>query len=279
MSHRFYNGGDKIDERFPFSLPEGADIHVIGHWSFTAPRKSWVTVPRELTVRDVNIAVQFGSDVRRRYGIRGVVLLDPRHDPTTEDPERPLQYYPVAPTEELVVARADKLWDNYVEEICTKHMNAARRSMAAGLPPSPAEGFTLHALKIKGYRDPAQDFLHSMKQGQQGAVPGGLAPEVAGILSQMQADRQMMMSILLAVAPGKPVDPALLKAAIAPSPNGDPAPMPKAEVPENAGQLQVEGQAQTSLEQRINRKSVEYETLNSKPADKKGRAAAAAKEL
>jgi hypothetical protein len=55
--------------------------------------------------------------------------------------------------------------------------------------------------------------------------------------------------------------------------------MPKAEVPENAGQLQVEGQAQTSLEQRINRKSVEYETLNSKPADKKGRAAAAAKEL
>jgi hypothetical protein len=278
--HRFYNAGSKIDEVFPFSLPEGADIHVIGRWNLLAPKEGWFEVPRELMVRDLTIAVQFAQDIKRRFGNRGVVMLDPAYDPSKEDEDKPLESYPVAPTEELVIERAEKLWDNYLEKICQSHLEDVQNAMSSGGAPRGARGFTVHALKLKGYRDPAQDYFLGMKEGQQGKAPAGMSAEFVGMLSQMQQDRQLLMAIVLAMATGEKVDPELIKAAMG---KGTTPAVPVAktpvEVPDNAGIIEVEGQGKTSLEQRISRKSVEYETLNSKPADKKGRAAAAVKAL
>lgn len=281
--HRFYNAGSKIDEVFPFSLPEGADIHVIGRWNLLAPKEGWFEVPRELMVRDLTIAVQFAQDVKRRFGNRGVVLLDPAYDPSKEDEDKPLESYPVAPTEDLVIERAEKLWDNYLEKICQSHLEDVQNAMSSGGAPRGARGFTVHALKLKGYRDPAQDYFLGMKEGQQGKAPAGMSAEFTGMMAQMAKQNSLTMSIVLALATGQKIDPELLKQAIAPD-VGQPLPPSNGKAatvapPDNAGSLEVEGQGKTSLEQRINRKSVEYETLNSKPADKKGRAAAAAKEL
>lgn len=276
--HRFFNAGHKIDELYSFSLPEGADAHVIGKWPFVAPRESWFEVPRELNVGVATIAVQFHKDIQRKYGKRGVVLLDPTHDPKTEDPDKPLEFFAVAPTEELVIQRAEKLWDEYLEGICKAHFEDVQNAMAAGGAPRAARGFTVHALKLKGYRDSAQDFFLGMKEGHNGKAAAGMSAEVLGMMQAMQQQSQAMMAVVMALATGQKIDPELLKAVVAPPTNGKPA-APPIEPPDNAGDFHVEGQGLTSLEQRISRKTVEYETLKDKPADKKGRAAAAAKEL
>jgi hypothetical protein len=291
--HRFYNAGSKIDEVFPFSLPEGADIHVIGRWNLLAPKEGWFEVPRELMVRDLTIAVQFAQDIKRRFGNRGVVMLDPAYDPSKEDEDKPLESYPVAPTEELVIERAEKLWDNYLEKICQSHLEDVQNAMSSGGAPRGARGFTVHALKLKGYRDPAQDYFLGMKEGQQGKAPAGASAEFAGMMAQMAKQNSMMMSIVLALATGQKIDPELLKQAIVPE-NGHAAPTVNTAnrpIPDNAGVVEVEGTGRTSLEQRVNRRSddgyvrgegnLDEGTLKVKnvAADKKGRAAAAVKAL
>jgi len=214
MDTRFFNAGDKIDEMFPFSLPDGADIHVIGRWAFLAPKESWINVPSELTVGANAIRVDFAQDIKRRFGKRGVVLLDPRHDPATEDPDKPLEQYAVAPTEELVIERAEKLWSNYIEDMCRAHFEDVQNAMSSGGAPRRARGFTVHALKLKGYRDPAEDYFLGMKDGK---APQGTSPELVAMFQQMQQQNQAMMAIVLAVATGQKVDPELLKNVAAPT--------------------------------------------------------------
>lgn len=275
MDARFYNAGDKIDEMFPFSLPDGADIHVIGRWSFLAPKESWVTVPSEVTVGANTIHVDFGPDVKRRFGKRGVVLLDPRHDPATEDPDKPLEQYALAPTEELVIERAEKLWSNYIEEMCRAHFEDVQNAMSSGGAPRRARGYTVHALKLKGYRDPAEDYFLGMKDGK---APQGTSPELVAMFQQMhqqsQVQLQAMMGVIIALASGQKVDPEMLKDVI-PAP-GTPQ-VPKPAIPTNSEVLEVVGQSRVGVEERINRRE---DTYTPKPAvGKKQREAAAAKAL
>ena len=75
MEVRFYNAGNKIDELISFTLPEGGDIHFIGHWPLLAPKESWFAVPTEIEVRGIGIAVSFAKDIQQRFGKRGVVRL------------------------------------------------------------------------------------------------------------------------------------------------------------------------------------------------------------
>lgn len=271
MDSRFYNAGDKLEEMFPFSLPDGADVHVIGRWTFLAQKESWVTVPSELTVGSNMIHVDFGADVKRRFGKRGVVLLDPRHDPATEDPDKPLEQYAVAPSEELVIERAEKLWSNFIEEMCRAHFEDVQNAMSSGGAPRRARGFTVHALKLKGYRDPAEDYFLGMKDGK---APQGTSPELVAMFQQMQSQNQTMMALVIAVATGQKIDPEMLKN-LAPTP-GAPQ-VPKPHVPANGDALEVVGQSRIGVEERINRRE---DTYTPKPAvGKKQREAAAAKAL
>lgn len=271
MDSRFFNAGDKIDEMFPFSLPDGADIHVIGRWSFLAPKESWITVPSELTVGANTIRVDFGQDIKRRFGRRGVVLLDPRYDPALEDPDKPLEQYAIAPTEELVIERAEKLWSNYIEDMCRAHFEDVQNAMSSGGAPRRARGFTVHALKLKGYRDPAEDYFLGMKDGK---APQGTSPELVAMFQQQFQQSQAMMAIVLAMATGQKIDPEMLKA-VTPTPGTPQAPKPAP--PPNGEQLEVVGQSRIGVEERINRRE---DTYTPKPAvGKKQREAAAAKAL
>jgi hypothetical protein len=270
---RFYNAGSKIDELFPFSLPDGPDIHVLGKWSFVAPKQSWFEVPNELVLNSgATVAVKFAEDIRRNYGKRGVVMLDPRWNPEKEDEDKPLQFYPVAPTEEAVVARAEKLWDNYLEEICKAHFEDVQNAMSAGGAPRAARGYTARALKLKGYADPAERYFLAQKEKANGQTPSGISPEVAGMLAQMQQQNQAMMGLIVAIVSGQKLDPASVQNLMGAKPV---APVVTDALPET---LEVEGQSPVSLEERKHRKG-EYETLKSDPASRKDRAAAAAKAL
>ena len=290
--YRFYNAGSKIDEQWPFSIspssagfnPEdGNGAHSIGKWNFVAPKAAWCFVPMELTSGNEVIRVNFAEDAKRKYGRRGLVMLDPRWDPTKEDSDKALETYPLAPTEQLCIERAERLWDLFLEEICSSHFDDVQNAMAQGNRPRAAHGFTIHALRMKGYRDPAADFLKGMREGQTGVVPqNGNSSEMVGVLRGIQEQNKLMTQLVLALATGQKIDPELLKAVVSPESATAPiskAPTHSAEPPVNAGSMEIEGQPQSSLEARINRRTVEYETAGVRVGGKQDRAKAAAKEL
>jgi len=288
--YRFYNGGEKIDEQWPFSIsptsagfnPEdGQGAHSIGKFNFIAPKRSWLFVPSEIQSGNEILRVNFPEDTRRKYGRRGIVMLDPRHDPATEDPDKPLETYPLAPTEDLVIERAGILWDLFLDGICSAHFEDVQNAMSQGNRPRAASGFTIHALKLKGYRDPAAEYLQGMREGRNGSSPSqGTSPELLGMVRAMQEQNQLMMSVVLAIATGQKVDPELLKA-VANRGNGGPKPEPPKPpvVPENAGVMEVDGTPKTSLEERISRREVGYETAQARVGGRQERAKAAVKEL
>jgi hypothetical protein len=288
--YRFYNAGKKIDEQWPFSIsatsagfnPEdGNGAHSIGKFNFVAPKEGWTFVPVELQSGNETIRVNFADDLKRKYGPRGVVMLDPRWDPAKEDPDKSLEAYPMAPTEELVIERANTLWIMFLERICSDHFEDVQGAMAHGNRPRAASGFTVHALKARGYRDPAAEFLQGLKAGQQGAEPQtGTSPEMLGVLKGIQEQNKLMMTLVLSITNGQKVDPELIKALMTPTnAPAPPKPPTPTEPPVNAGVFEVEGQPKTSLEERISRRNVEtvYDQPTARP--KNERAKVAAKEL
>lgn len=267
--YRFYNAGKKIDEQWPFSIsptsagfnPEdGQGAHSIGKFNFVAPKEGWTFVPTEIQSGNETLRVNFADDLKRKYGPRGVVMLDPRWDPAKEDPDKDLGSYPMAPTEELVIERAQTLWGLFLDRICSNHFEDVQNAMAQGSRPRAASGFTIHALKLRGFRDPAAEFLQGLKEGRQGSAPqAGTSPEMLGVLRGIQEQNKLMMTLILSVASGQKVDPELLKSVMTPSDTAVPpkAPAP-VEVPINAGVIEVDGVAKSSLNARINNREDGY---------------------
>lgn len=216
MLQRFYNGGSRIDETFAFSHPEGGDIHFIGRWPLRAPKEGWFDVPSELELQNTTISVQFVRDIKQKFGPRGVVLLDPRWDPAKEDPDGELWKYPIAPTEELVIARADKLWNLYLRKIVEGHLADCQSAMAAGGAPRAATGFTKAALKLLNIQDPGEQYFLNLQKGIGNGHGGGVSDDVKAILAQQGTMMQTMMALMLQMAGGKPLDPEAIKTAMAP---------------------------------------------------------------
>ena len=261
---RFYNAGNKIDEQWSFSIsptsagfnPEdGNGAHSIGKFLFIAPKRGWFFIPVEIQSGNETIRVNFPEDCRRKYGARGVVMLDANYKAENEDPDKPIETYPIAPTEELVIQRAEALWDLFLEKICSAHFDDVQNAMSLGNRPRAASGFTVHALKEKGYRDPAAEYLQGMREGRNGNSPqNGTSPELLGMVRAMQEQSRVMMSVVLAVATGQKVDPELLKAVVGPGDTTAPRPQAPAvlEPPINAGKVEVvDGAPTSSLNARI----------------------------
>lgn len=214
MNVRFYNAGNRIDETFAFSQPEGGDIHFIGRWPLRAPKEGWFEVPSELELQNTTIAVQFVRDIKQKFGPRGVVMLDPRWDPAKEDPEGELWKYPLAPNEELVIARAEKLWTLYLRKIVQGHLDDCQSAMAAGGAPRAATGFTKSALKLLNIQDPGEQYFLNLQKGV--GSNAGVSDDVKAILASQGTMMQTMMALMLQLASGKPLDPEAIKAAMTP---------------------------------------------------------------
>ncbi len=210
MDVEFYNAGNTIDERFSFSLPDGNDVHATGSWRFLAPKESFCLVPTEKELGLTTIHVGFVGDVRRRFGSRGVVQIDPKHDPATEDPDATLSKYPVAPNRELAVGRGKDLWLLFTKEIVDQHLADGQNAMAAGGAPRAAVGFTKHCLKIHGIQDPAERHFLSLKNGGGQAV----STDMRAFMEAQQKQSNLMMGVLMAIVSGQKVDPELLKASL-----------------------------------------------------------------
>lgn len=221
FTYEFYNAGLRIEELMKFSVSDSAqgkggysadDRHGVGSWPMVAPEKDWFIVPAELESGLETVRVNFRRDIMLRHGEKGVVVLDPRHDPAKEDPDKPLSTYPIAPTRELAIERAEKLWEEYTLAVIERHLSDCDMALAAGGRPMKAKGFTKYCFKLHGKVDPGDTYTHAANVAQP-----GMSADVQAVLSSMQSQQQMMNAILLAVLSGTKPDPALLEALTKPA--------------------------------------------------------------
>ena len=213
----FYNGGFKISQSFKFTISDssaGFNAGIVGSehqastgfWHMIAPKEGWFSVPNEMPSGQEIVRVNFKRDILANFGRQGVVMLDPDWKPENEDPDKPLELYPQAPTKELVVERAAKLWEAYTKGIVAQHLADAEASRAAGGSPIGARGFTKACLKLWNITDPAEQYFKTLQGGN------GPTDDTKTLLAHMQQQNQTMMAIVLAVATGQKIDPEILKA-------------------------------------------------------------------
>jgi hypothetical protein len=203
----FFNAGDKIEEVLPYSIPTGQDVHCIARWRMLAPKEDFFEVPTELEVVQTNdtIAVQFARDITTKFGSRGVVRVKPDYNAALEDPEKGIEHYPYATSKDGAIARGQELWEGYLRRIVQSHLNDCEAARAAGGAPRSAMGFTKRALKMLNVRDPGEEYFQSLRKGE--AVDKGGNPALAAL----QAQNQLIMTMMLAILQGKPVAPEALK--------------------------------------------------------------------
>lgn len=213
--YEFYNAGSRISELMRFSISsssagfnaDGNDAQSVGYWPLNAPREGFFTVPSEVKSGHEILRVGFADDIRRRFGKQGVVLIDSKWDPEKEDPDKEASEYPIAPTKELAVERAQAIWQLYLRRMVESHLSDCQNAMAAGGAPRAASGFTKKAFKLLGIADPGEQYFAGLKEAGKNA--GGVSD---GVFAQLQQQNQTMLAIVLAIAAGQKIDPELLKA-------------------------------------------------------------------
>ena len=157
--HLLYNGGDRISEVLPYSLPDGHDIHCTARWTMEAPEKEFFTVPKVIVIGQARISVPFIETILRtdRYGGRGVVLVDANWEPDGD--AEAAEKMPVAKTRELAIDKAGRHWKLYVEKVAQQWIDECNEARSRGGVPRAASGFVVRALKICGIIDPASTVM------------------------------------------------------------------------------------------------------------------------
>lgn len=205
---RFYNAGDKIDETLAYSIPTGQDVHCIARYPLICPREDFFTVPTSIEIQQTgeSLSVQFAKDVTRKFGNRGVVAIDPEYDAEKEDPEMDLEKYPFAANDKDAVLRGNELWNRYLRKVVESHLNDCESARAAGGAPRSAQGFTKRAMKLLKIQDPGEQYFNSLANGGAGQTRG-----TDPVVAALQAQNQMIMTMLMQLIAGKNVDPDALK--------------------------------------------------------------------
>lgn len=157
--HLLYNGGDRISEVLPYSLPDGHDIHCTARWAMEAPEREFFSVPKVIVIGGARISVPFIETILRtdRYGSRGVILVNANWIPG-EDLEA-AEKMPVAKSREAAIDKAKRHWDGYVKKVAQQWIDETNEVRSRGGVPRAASGFVVRALKLCGLVDPATAVL------------------------------------------------------------------------------------------------------------------------
>lgn len=159
---RLYNAGDRIEERFPYTIDDQHDTHCIAYWYMRAPEKEFFEVPKVLLVRSMRISVAFIETILRedRYGARGVVLIDANWNPEDSSNEGE---DPVAVSEEEAVKKGNRIWNGYIDRTVQQFLDQCNAIRAAGGVPLAAGGFVKRALMLRNVEDPSKAVLIQTK--------------------------------------------------------------------------------------------------------------------
>lgn len=213
--YEFYNAGQRIVEHLRFSISASSpgfngddkEGYSEGFWRMDAPKEGFFRVPTEIQSGNEVIRVRFAEDIRRRFGRIGIVLVNAKWDPETEDPDKDVSEYPEAPTREKAVERGQTIWQLWLRRIVQRHLDDCQNALAAGGAPRGAAGFTKRAFNLLGVADPGEQYFLGLKE--QGKAAANASAD--SVLAAMQQQQTAMMRIILAIASGQKIDPELLK--------------------------------------------------------------------
>lgn len=175
---KLFNAGDRLTETLLFSNPDGHDIHVICRYSFDAPANGFVLVPEMVQVGNAQVHVQFVDDILKSFADRGVVLIDPTHEPplvheeiydekTGETVRRATKQIDTEADDAIPLARSDdearakgrRKWVHFCDTKVREHLEQCQQIRASGGVPLAASGFVKRALKLQGIIDPAEAMI------------------------------------------------------------------------------------------------------------------------
>jgi hypothetical protein len=180
LTVKMYNAGYRISEPIPFSLAEGHDPHCLGKWYLDAPEKSFFKVPIVLELSNgSDLSVRFPQDIIRKFGKRGVIWVNPEYAGEIG------ASVPIAKTEEEAKEKGDRIWGEYLDDICRKWIEQCHQIAAGGGKPGEAQGFTKRALKERGIADPGQIIPDRKPTSESGA---GTDPAVLEMLTALQRE-------------------------------------------------------------------------------------------
>ena len=171
MKIKFYNAGDKISETLAYSLPDGHDVHCIARHLVEAPPAGFFQVPLDIEVGQATIRVEFYKDLMRRFGDRGMIMVDPTQDEESiAERDENAVWAPVAATDKQAVAKGKLKWLEYLEGIVTRHVEQCESIRAAGGAPLAAKGMTKRAFVLLGKQDPSDIYVRVAEAKTPGAT-------------------------------------------------------------------------------------------------------------
>lgn len=172
MEYELYNAGLPLEDQIKFSLSSDKTDHATGSWKYVHPKQSWITVSTELALtNDTTLRVEFPTDVIRKYGERGVVMVISESEKKKKfgDGQIP-EHQPFATSKEAGVERANDLWNGYTLKIAQNHCDQAMQARATGGLLRKATGFTAYCLKMHNVVDPGDEMLRLATGGTNAGV-------------------------------------------------------------------------------------------------------------
>lgn len=175
---KVFNAGDRITETCLFSNPDGHDIHVLCRYSFDAPAGGFALIPEMIKVGNAEVHVQFVDDILKNFADRGVVLIDPTHEPplvhedvynektgetnrvaTKQIDQEADDAIPLARSDDEARAKGKRKWIKFCDTKVREHLEQCQMIRSSGGVPLAASGFVKRALRLQGIIDPAEAMI------------------------------------------------------------------------------------------------------------------------
>lgn len=163
-NYRFYNGGDKINDRIPFDNPNN-DIkvdNIVSYYHLQAPAQGYFEVPDSIATGRNRSFSNFDLTVMSKWGQLGVVRVDRDIDPA-------MSATPVAPDDREAKILGDRIHEEYLTKLVQDYVNRVEEAKAQGKLILPAQGYTKHALKKLGIADPALTVKNMVEKQKSGS--------------------------------------------------------------------------------------------------------------
>jgi hypothetical protein len=197
---RFYNPGQRIQEKLPYTNPtrDQSKMSNLSYFLIDAPEKDFFEVPSILFLKDAlghdhQLFTPFPAEVKRIFANRGVVQIKPGHtEPIPEEDN-------LATNDADARVKGDELYHNHLHELVNDWFNIVNRAHAENRPAKPAQGAHKFALKTLGLQDPAAtvDNLISAERGKTTTKEAddrmkALEAQNAELMGQMKALMSLM---------------------------------------------------------------------------------------
>jgi hypothetical protein len=200
---RFYNPGQRIQERIPYTNPtrDQSKMTNLSYFLLDAPEEDFFTVPSILFLKDAmghdfQIFVPFPASVKRQFAGRGVVMIDPNHKAPIADEDN------LATNDEDAKTKGAELYHNHLLGLVNDWFNIVNRAQSENRPAKPAQGTHKFALKALGLQDPAAsvDNLISAEKGRTTTKEAdermkALEAQNAALAGQLQALMVLMTKV------------------------------------------------------------------------------------